>query len=71
MAAGKGGAVNEFETFAVIVGASLVLGFAAASLFFWIRAELDERRWRRKLREDMAKALVREHRYGHSKRGQL
>ena len=63
--------MNEFERIVVFVGAGLVLGFAATSLYLWVRAEIDERRWRRKLQEETAAAIVREHRYGTSKKGKL
>lgn len=50
----------------ILLGAftAFVAGMAVASITAWLVAERDERRWRRKLREQQAAMLVRQHRYG-------
>lgn len=56
---------TELLLWIAVVGMASLL---AISLVNWIVSERDERRWRRQLREQQAEALVRETRYGTSKR---
>lgn len=53
------------------VFAGFLIGVVGMTVFLWIRAELDERRWRRKLDEARTAALIRERRYGSAKQGRL
>lgn len=48
--------------------AGLLFIIAGAAIMQWLRAERDERRWRRKFKEQQDRALIREVRYGASKR---
>ena len=56
--------VEEPQTILIIIGAFLIAVFAFVAVSQWIRAERDERRWRRKLREEHMAAVIRETRYG-------
>ncbi len=45
--------------------------FAFTAIYMWVRAELDERAWRRRVEDERTAALIREHRYGSAKKGKL
>lgn len=55
----------------LLLVSALCFVVVASLLRYWYVAERDERRWRRRLEEQRQAALVREYRYGSSKRGDL
>lgn len=50
---------------------ALLAGYVVLAFALWLRAEKDERRWRRALKEEQDRVLIREARYGSSKKGKL
>lgn len=45
--------MGDFTMFVLLTG--IVVGSMSVALYLWVRAELDERRWRRRLNEAMGK----------------